>query len=170
MALSVTALIGCWRLVRCTGERVVGLPGAGVLRCVQLVWLKAGFAAAFTERENFAGIERALGIEGVVDAAHEIEVGVGEEKRHEFAFFHADAVFAGEAAADFDAIANDFGGGLHGALELRVVAGIVENDGVKIAVAGVKDVADVEAVLVPISWMRRSVCGSFERGITPSST
>ena len=82
-----------------------------------------------------------------MNTAHEIEIGVGEEKRHEFTFFHADAVFAGEAAADLDAIANDFGGGLHGALELLVVAEIVKNDGMEIAIAGVKDVSDVEAEL-----------------------
>ena len=71
----------------------------------------AGFAAAFAEEEDFAGIEGGVGIEGVVDAAHEIEVGLGEEERHKFGFFHADAVFAGKRATDFDSIADDFGGG-----------------------------------------------------------
>lgn len=39
----------------------------------------ADFAAAFAEREDFARVQRAIGIEGVVDTAHEIEVGVGEK-------------------------------------------------------------------------------------------
>jgi len=108
----------------------------------------ADFAAAFAEGEDFAGIEGGIGIEGVVHAAHEIEVGVGEEERHKFGFFHADAVLAGKRAADFDAIADDFGGGFEGALELRRVAGIVEHDGVQVAVPGVKDVADLKAVLI----------------------
>jgi hypothetical protein len=112
-----------------------------------VVRFKARLAAAFAEWKDFSGIQRALRIERVVNAAHEIEVRVGEEKRHEFAFLHADAVFAGEAAADFDAVANDFRRGFHGALKLLVVAEIVENDGMEIAVAGMEDVADVEAEL-----------------------
>src|SRR5438132_1498667 len=108
----------------------------------------ADFAAAFAEGEDFAGIEGGIGIEGVVDAAHEIEVGIGEEERHEFRFFHAYAVLAGERAADFDAIADDLCGGFEGALELRGVAGIVENDGVQVAVASVEDVTDLKAVLI----------------------
>ena len=108
----------------------------------------ADFAAAFAEGEDFAGIEGGIGIEGVVDAAHEIEVGIGEEERHEFRFFHANAVLAGERAADFDAIADDFCGGFESALELRGVAGIVENDGVQVAVASVENVTDLKAVLI----------------------
>lgn len=107
------------------------------------------FATTFAEGKDFAGVERAIGIEGVVDATHEVEIGVGKKKRHEFGLFHADAVLAGERATDFDAIANDFGGGLHGALELTLVARIVEHDGMKITVSGVEDVADVEAVAAP---------------------
>src|SRR5437879_6861501 len=58
----------------------------------------ANFAAAFAEREDLAGIEQTSGIEGVVDAAHEVEIGVGEKKRHQLGLFHADAVFGGERA------------------------------------------------------------------------
>ena len=106
----------------------------------------ADFAAALAEREDFARVERAIGIESVVDAAHEVEVRVGKKQGHKFGLFHADAVLAGKRAADFDAIANDFGGGLHGALELTFVAGIVKNYRMKVAVASVEDVADVEAI------------------------
>ena len=83
-----------------------------------------------------------------MDAAHEIEVGVGEEERHKFGFFHADAVLAGKRAANFDAITDDFGGGHEGPFELSFVTRIEENDGVQVAVAGVKDVADLKAVLI----------------------
>src|SRR5437867_472997 len=106
----------------------------------------ADFAAAFAEREDFAGVERTIRIKGVVDTEHEIEVSVREKKGHELGFFHADAVLAGERAADFDAITNNLGRGLHCASKLTFVARIVENDRVKIAVAGVEDVANVEAV------------------------
>src|SRR6266478_1156773 len=104
----------------------------------------ADFAAAFAQGKDFAGIERAMGIEGVVDAAHEVEVGVGEYERHELGLFHADPMFAGERAADFEAVTDDFGRGLHGAFELGGIAGIVEDDGVQIAVTGVENVADLK--------------------------
>src|SRR6266702_7631162 len=83
-----------------------------------------------------------------MDAAHEIEISVGEKKRHELALFHADAVLAGERPADFHAIADDFGGGFEGAFELRGIPRIVEDDGMEIAVAGVKNIADLKAVLL----------------------
>src|SRR6202043_4165105 len=130
-------------------ERSCGARTGGGLRA------DADFAAAFAEWEDFAGIEGGVGIEGVVDAGHEIEVGIGKEERHEFGFFHADAVFAGKRAANFDAIADDFGGYFQGALELRGVAGIVEDDGMQVAVGSVEDVADLKAVLLihlPDAW------------------
>jgi hypothetical protein len=82
-----------------------------------------------------------------MDAAHQGEIGVGEQQRHELALFHADAVLTGQAAADFDAVADDFCGDVHRMLELLPVARIEKYYGVEIAVAGVKNVADVEAVL-----------------------
>src|SRR5713226_8451646 len=100
------------------------------------------------QRSDERRIEGGIGIEGVVDAAHEIEIGIGEEERHKLGFFHADAVLAGERAADFDAIADDFGGGPEGAFELLFVARIEEHDGVEVAVAGVEDVADLKAELI----------------------
>src|SRR6266699_1077293 len=106
----------------------------------------ANFAAAFAEREDLAGIEQTSGIEGVVDAAHEVEIGVGEKKRHQLGLFHADAVFAGECATNFHAIADDFRGGLHGMFELPPIARIVENDGMKVVVAGVENIANVETI------------------------
>ena len=82
-----------------------------------------------------------------MDAAHEVEVSVGEYEGHELGFFHADAVFAGERAADFEAVVDNFGGGLHGAFELGGVAGVVEDDGMQIAVAGVENIADLKTEL-----------------------
>ena len=108
----------------------------------------ADFAAAFAEGEDFAGVERRIGVERVVDAAHEGEVGVREEEGHELGFFHADAVFTGQRAANFNAMADDFGGCLKGAFELFFVAGIEEHNGMQVAVAGVENIADLKAVLI----------------------
>src|SRR6266850_3125352 len=111
------------------------------------VFADADFPAAFAQGKDFAGIERAIGIEGVVDAAHEVEVGVGEYEWHELGLFHADAVFSGERAADFEAVTDDFGRGLHGAFELGGVPRIVEDDGMQIAVTGVENVANLKTEL-----------------------
>ena len=54
----------------------------------------------------------------------------------------------GEAAADFNAIANDFGGSFESAFELFGVAWIVENDRMKIAIASMAAVADPKAELI----------------------
>ena len=83
-----------------------------------------------------------------MNTAHESEIRIGEEQRHQLAFFHADAVFAGEAATDLHAIADDFRGNFHSALELGFIARVKENDGVKVAVACMEDVADEAAVFL----------------------
>ena len=70
----------------------------------------ASFAATFVYGKDLTWVQQAGGIQGVVDAAHEREVRVGEEEGHELFFFHADAVLSGETAANLNAIANDFGG------------------------------------------------------------
>src|ERR1700682_1361237 len=105
----------------------------------------ADFATAFAERENFAGIQCGLRIESIMHAAHKIEIGVREEQRHEFVFLHADTVFTSERAANFHAVANNFGGDLDGAFELSGIARVVEHDGMKVAITGVKNVADLKA-------------------------
>jgi hypothetical protein len=83
-----------------------------------------------------------------VHAAHERKIRVGKEKRHQLAFLHADAVLAGQAAANLHAIADDFGGDFHGALKLRGVSRIEQHDGMQIAVAGVKNITDEAAVFL----------------------
>ncbi len=105
------------------------------------------FAAAFFRWENFLGIQQALRVEGVAHAAHHVEIGFAEEQRHQAIFFHADAVFAGDRAAHFDAELNDFVGGGDDAAELRFVARVEKNQRVQVAVARVKNIADLEAVL-----------------------
>jgi hypothetical protein len=108
----------------------------------------ASFAATFVYGKDLARVQQAGGIQGVVHTAHEGEVRVGEEQGHEFALFHANAVLSGETAANLNAVANDCGGSLEGALVLLRVARIVEHDGVEIAITGVKDVADSKAELL----------------------
>ncbi len=95
-----------------------------------------------------------------MNAAHQIKIGVAEKQRHEFIFFHAHAVFAGQRATQLDAIAEDFMGGGDGVFKLPRIARIVENDGMQVAVAGMEDIADGEAVL--LADPRESAAGPAE--------
>ena len=63
----------------------------------------AELGAAVQLRENFSGIEQAFGVERTFDPLLLIEVDLREHCRHQVAFLHADAMFAGEHAADLDA-------------------------------------------------------------------
>ena len=65
---------------------------------------------------------------------------------HQVALLDADAVLAGQAAADLDAELQDVGAGRLGLLQLAGVVGVEEDQRVQVAVAGVEDVGDREAV------------------------
>src|SRR5260370_37810471 len=82
------------------------------------------------------------------DGANDIEISVGKKRGEDCGLFHAAGVLAGERTADLHAIADDFGGGFEGAFELRGITRIVEDDGMQVAVAGVKNIADLKAVLL----------------------
>src|SRR5262245_26888039 len=88
---------------------VMGQRAEGGLRA------DTNFAAAFAEGKDLTWVEPTIGIEGVVHTAHEIEVGVGEEERHEFGLLHSDTVLAGKRTTHFNTVADDFGGNLQGA-------------------------------------------------------
>jgi hypothetical protein len=65
---------------------------------------------------------------------------------HQFHLFHAYTVFAGDGAALLDAVFEDGFAGFGGLFEVAGLVVIEEDDGVEIAVSGVEDVADGEAV------------------------
>src|SRR5262249_52518982 len=67
------------------------------------------------------------------------QIRLAEHRRHEIAFLDADAVFAGEHAAHFDAELQDIGAERLGAFELAGIVRIVEDERVQIAVAGMED-------------------------------
>src|SRR5579863_8369059 len=60
----------------------------------------AKFGATMQRREHFAGIEQAAIIEGAFHSLLMIEIDRGEHRRHEVALLNADAMLAGEHAAD----------------------------------------------------------------------
>ena len=78
-------------------------------------------------------------------------------------------MLAGQHAADLDAELQDLGAELLGAVEFARLVGIVEDQRMQIAVAGMKDVGDAQAVFLRQSRvMRASTSGSLARGMVPS--
>ena len=105
-----------------------------------------------------AGIEQAQRIEGTAQAMELLELGSGKLDAHPIQLLHAHAVLAGNRTADRHAefeypLAESLG-----RLELAGLVGIVEDQGVQVAVAGMKDVADSQSVL------RRQGIDAFEYG------
>ena len=78
-------------------------------------------------------------------------------------------MLAGERAARVDAGFEDLLGELARALGLARL-GVVEDERVEVAVAGVEDVADAQPVARRQLPIRRSTSGSLVRGTTPSCT
>ena len=97
--------------------------------------------------KTLAGFSRHLGSNTRLDAHLHVEVGRRELRRHQLAFLDADAVLAGEAAAELDAEPQDSCARKFRPVGLFGAVGIVENQRMEIAVAGVEDVGDLQAVL-----------------------
>ena len=92
------------------------------------------------------GLERSLGIEDAAQLRHRDQIGGRKQQRHLAHFLDADAMLAGEAAAQLDACGENFAAGFDRMLHLAGDAFIIEHDRMDVAVAGVKDVSDREAV------------------------
>src|SRR4051794_28567804 len=67
----------------------------------------AKLGAAMQRRKHLAGIEQALRVERAFQPLLLVEVDLREHLRHQIAFLDADAVLAGQDAAEFDAAAQD---------------------------------------------------------------
>src|SRR6478672_7760451 len=108
----------------------------------------AEFGAAMQGRKHLAGVEQALRVEGAFQPLLLIEIDLAEHLAHQIALLDADAVLAGEHAAKLDAAAQDVGAEGLRPCHLAGLVGIVEDQGMKIAVAGVKYVGDPKLVFL----------------------
>src|SRR5207248_11717595 len=97
----------------------------------------AEFGAAMQGRKHFSGIEQALRVEGAFQPLLLVEIDLRKHLAHQIALFDADAVLAGQNAAEFDAAAQDVGAKSLGAFHLAGLVGVVEDQRMQIAVAGV---------------------------------
>ena len=117
------------------------------------------------------GFSRPAGLNASRTRRINVEIVFAEQKRHQVIFFHAHAVLAGDGAAHVDAEANNFVGGGDGAAKLLFVAARrTESADADCRRPREKYCRSRNRISLPISLMRRSVCGSLVRGITPSWT
>src|SRR5262249_1496527 len=102
--------------------------------------------ASRRRREDLARIGAPVRIEGAAYPPHELQI-VGTERETELLdLLDADAVLAGDAAAELDAGPQDLAARLEHPRRPRAIAPVEEDDRVDVAVAGVEDVADAEIV------------------------
>ena len=138
------------------------------LERMQAVRVSAGAVAL---REHLAAVGDVVRIHRPVQPLHAVHVvgpvHLGEER----ALLEADAVLAGDRAAERDAHPQDLGGQRLGAIVRAGDAAVEEDQRVQVAVAGVEDVGDAHAVPAADSCsMRTSASPSRLRGTTPSCT
>ena len=121
------------------------------------------------QRKHLAGIEQPVGVEGALHPHLLLEVGGGELHAHQLALLDADAMLAGQAAAELDAQLENLRAAQLGALELARIVGVVEDQRMQIAVAGMEDIGDAEAVApADLGRSRSSASDSLDSGMTPS--
>src|SRR5882757_4079407 len=105
------------------------------------------FGAAVQGWKYLAGIEQALRVEGAFQSLLLVEIDLAEHFRHQVALLDADAMFAGKNAAEFDTDPQDIGAEGFGPFDLTGLVGIIQDQRMQIAVAGMKHVGDAEIVL-----------------------
>ena len=122
---------------------VVGGPAAQLMR-------RSGRqrASAASSGNTLLGFSSQPGSKARLDAALLLKFMRVELHRHQVALFDADAVLAGQAAADFDAQFQDVGAEVFRLVEAGRVVGVEHDQRMQVAVAGVEDVGDLQAVVV----------------------
>lgn len=97
--------------------------------------------------EHFAGVQNAGGIERFAEFAHDAHLGVTGEFRQEGFLGDADAVFAGDGAAEANGFVENFVEGQFDAVHFFLVAFVGKEGRMQIAVAHVAESANTEIVL-----------------------
>src|SRR6185503_13183968 len=106
----------------------------------------AELGAAAELGEDLAGIEQMIGIERALHAHLLVEIDLRELLAHQVALLDADAMLAGQHAADPNAEPQDVGAELLGTVQFVGIVGVEQDQRMEVAVAGMEDVHDPEAV------------------------
>src|SRR4051794_14658087 len=104
------------------------------------------FDATPRSRENLSRATSVFRIKRAAQAKHLIKVTRRKQLRHEVNLLDADAVLAGDAAAAGDALVEDFEAGREDFAHLFGIALVEQQHWMNVSVAGMKDVADCDAV------------------------
>ena len=115
--------------------------------------------AAMQLRKYLTRVEQAVGIECAFQALLMRQVAFVKHRPHQVTLFDADPVLASQDAADLDTEPEDIGAKGLGTLDLAGLVGVVKNQRVKIAIAGVKDVCHRESMPVRESTYARQDLG-----------
>ena len=109
---------------------------------------RAEFGAAVQRRHGLAGIEQAGRIERGLDGMELGQFRAAELHAHLVDLLDADAVLAGDGAADFHAQLQDAAAEFLGALQFAWLVGVEQDQRMQVAVAGMEHVGD-RAVRIP---------------------
>jgi hypothetical protein len=116
---------------------------------VALVHMHAAeFGAAAKLGKHLSRIEQMVRIEGAFHPHLVIEIRLVEHFRHEITLLDTHAMLAGQHAANLHAQAQDVRAEGFGLLQFARHIGVIEDQRVQIAVAGVKDIGDTQAILL----------------------
>src|SRR5712692_9939541 len=99
-------------------------------------------------REDLPGVHEPIGVKDPLHLPHRLQVVVAEHQRHKVPLLEADSMFPGEAAAHLDAGLDDLRAHLFCSAQIPFVCGVVEDERVKVPVAGVEDVGHAKAVFL----------------------
>ena len=102
----------------------------------------------FATGEHFAAIGNFLGVDGPAQRLHNIELFFAEHRRHIIALLHADAVLASDRAAQRYTKRQDLARQLLGFVQRARLAPVIQNQRVQVAVAGMKDVGDIQLIFL----------------------
>ena len=107
----------------------------------------AQLGAAAQHGKHLPWIQQQIGVKGAFESLLVRQVRFAEHLGHQVALLDADAVLAGQHAADLDAQPQDVAAEGLGTLELTRLIGIVKNQWVQIAIARVKDIRYTQTIM-----------------------
>src|SRR3989442_317668 len=106
--------------------------------------LLTDFQATFARRQDFAWVETILRIEQHLEVANHVERVRGKQLVHQLILLHPDAMLAGDRSSHGNTMRQNILARVPGFVEIAGLARIEQNDGMHVAVAGVKNVTDRE--------------------------
>ena len=106
----------------------------------------AELGAAMQLREHLAGIEQPVRVEGAFEALLLGEIHLVEHRPHQVAFFDADPMFTSQYATNLHAESQDIGAKFLCPLDFAGLVGVIQNQRMQIAVAGMEHIGDAEPV------------------------